>query len=75
MMMTVLLISTLIALQGPDGQTIWLNPDAVISVREPRGIKHGHWPAGVRCLIITVDGKFIALVESCDRVRQKLGVP
>lgn len=65
-------VAMLIAISGPDGQTIWLNPEAVISVREPRGTSQGHWPANTRCLVMTVDGKFITTVENCTDVRRKL---
>lgn len=67
-----MIVALLIALAGPDGQTIWLNPEAVISIREPRGLNSGHWPAHTRCLIMTIDSKFVTTVESCGDVRRKL---
>jgi hypothetical protein len=63
----------LIALQGTDGQVVWVNPSQVISIREPRGISQGHWAQGTKCLVLTVDGKFFTTVESCEQVRVKLG--
>ena len=61
---------TLIVLTGPDGQRIYVNPAEVVSVRGPRG--EGHFASDIHCLVGTVDGKFIAVVESCDIVKSKL---
>lgn len=74
-MFAVILVAALIQLQGPGGQVIWLNPETVISVREPRGVPQGHWPADTKCVVMTVDGKFLTTAESCNRVRQKLSPP
>lgn len=71
-MIAVLLVAALIELQGSGGQVIWINPQTVISVREPRRVQQGHWPADARCLVMTVDGKYLTTAESCERVRQKL---
>lgn len=71
-MINALMVAAMIQIQGPGGQVIWLNPDSVTSVREPRGVQQGHWPADIRCLLMIVDGKFLATVESCDSVRRKL---
>lgn len=68
-------VAMLIAISGPDGQTIWLNPEAVISVREPRGVGTGHWPAHTRCIVMTLDGKFVTTVERCVDVVRKLEKP
>jgi hypothetical protein len=60
----------LVQFTGPDNQKIDVNPVAVISVRAPRGAEHlGH---GVKCLIHTADGKFIAVVEDCGTVKRRL---
>lgn len=74
-MIAVLACAALVELQGPGGQTIWLSPQHVISVREPRGTTQGHWPAGTRCLVMTTDGRFLTTTESCGVVRQKLSAP
>jgi hypothetical protein len=62
----------LVELQGTGGQTVWVNPDQVISVRRPHGIPQGHWPEGTRCVVLTSDGKFFTTAENCEQVRQKL---
>lgn len=61
----------LVILSGPDGQIIRINPSQVVSVREPRNIE-GHFHKDVHCLIHMADGKFVAVTESCDIVRQLL---
>jgi hypothetical protein len=60
----------LVYLTGPDDQRIEVNPETVVTVREPRGTQH--LAKGIQCLIHTTDGKFITVKENCDIVRQKL---
>jgi hypothetical protein len=74
-MIAALLVASLVALTGPDGQVIWVSPTHVVTVREPRGVNLGHWPPGTQCLVGFTDGKFVTTSERCDRVRQKLGAP
>lgn len=61
-------IAALIWLQltGLDGQIILVNPDHIVSLRNPRG----GFDEDVNCLINTTDGKFITVVESCDHVNK-----
>jgi hypothetical protein len=61
-----------IILHGLDAQQIYLNPEQIISIRQPRGLNSGHWPAGVRCLVTTVDGKYLTVVETCAEIRERL---
>ena len=58
---------TLILLTGPGGQTIELNPQAVVELRAPRGTDHV--AKSVRCLVFTLDGRFVGVEESCARAR------
>jgi hypothetical protein len=67
-----LALAGLISIQGPDGQTIWVNPDHVVSIRRPRGVEGGHWHKDVKCLVMTNDGKFFASLEACDALRARL---
>lgn len=71
-MITALLVAAFIEVQAPGGQMIWLNREAIVSLRHPRGVPQGHWSADVRCLVLTLDGKYLTTVETCARVRQKL---
>ena len=51
-------------LTGPDNQAIYVNPQAIVSLRAPRSAD----TAGphTRCVIHTVDGKFIAVIQTCE---------
>jgi hypothetical protein len=55
---------------GPDNQSIDVNPLAVVSLRPVRAGEH--FGRGIKCLIHTADGKFIAVMQDCDTVRAKL---
>jgi hypothetical protein len=61
----------LVELTGPNNQPIDINPATVVSIRERRA-GETHLQKGVRCVIHTSDGKFIAVLEDCDTVRRKL---
>jgi hypothetical protein len=67
----VILVLLLIQFTGPDDQRIDLNPADVVTTRTPRGDEH--FAKGIKCLINTVDGKFITVKEDCEIVRQRLG--
>lgn len=58
-------------LHGPGGQIIYLNPDKVTNLRKPHGVGQ-HFPAGTRCLVFLVDGKYLAAAESCEEIRERL---
>jgi hypothetical protein len=62
----------LVALNGPEKQTIWINPEEVVSVRAPRDSQSEHFPPSVMCVLQTVDGKLVAVVDQCEDVRRKL---
>jgi hypothetical protein len=59
------------AFTGPDGQSMLINPESIISIREPRGTE-GHFHNDVKCLIFTSDGKFLAVTEDFDTVCERL---
>jgi len=67
-----LIAASLIQLQAPDGQIIYVNPDQITNIRKPRGIDQGHFVKGTNCLVFTVDGKYFAIVEPCEEVRNKM---
>lgn len=62
-----------IQLTGPDQQVIQINPQTIIDYRTVRGMDIDYWAAGTRCVIHTVDGKFIPVHETCDQIHQILG--
>ncbi len=67
-----LLAGVLVELHGLGGQRIFVNPDLVVNIRVPHGTDQGHWGRGLQCLVMTTDGKYIAVAETCDVVKEKL---
>jgi len=62
-----------IELHGPDGQRAFLNPRAISSLREPVNPDLKHFAKSVHCVVVTTNGKFIAVVETCQEIRDTLG--
>jgi hypothetical protein len=62
-----------IEVHGPDGQRAFLNPKAISSLREPIATDLKGFAKGVRCVVVTTNGKFIAVVETCTAIRDVLG--
>jgi hypothetical protein len=63
-------IVVLVLLHGPHGHGILVNPAMVTSMQAARqGKPNAHISEAVRCLINTSDGKFVAVIETCDQVR------
>ena len=69
----ILLAANFIQLAGPDGQRIEVNPELVVTVREPRDIAEDHFDPSIKCILQTADGKLVAVVTDCATVRTKLG--
>lgn len=59
-----------LALSGPDGQPIEINPHHIVSSRPPRGNEHFH--KDVKCLLHTADGKIATVTETCDEVHRRM---
>lgn len=59
-----------LALTGPDGQALKINPKSIASLRAPRDGEH--FNKDVRCLVFTLDGKYIGVRETCEQVNSKL---
>jgi uncharacterized protein YlzI (FlbEa/FlbD family) len=60
----------LIVLHGLDGHEIDINPNEITVMREKDQGKH--LAPGAECAISMSDGKFVAVIESCNEVRQKI---
>lgn len=64
----------LVVLHTVDGREVYINPNAVTNVQEPR--KHGdptkQTTPGVECIISLSDGKFVTVAEFCETVREQL---
>jgi uncharacterized protein YlzI (FlbEa/FlbD family) len=67
---THLVLLHLIVLHGLDGHEIDINPNEITVMR---GKEQGkHLTPTAECAISMVDGKFVAVRETCDEVRQKI---
>lgn len=63
--------SVLVLLHAPDGRAILINPAAVTSMHAAiEGKTNEHVTEEVRCIINTSDGKFVSVIEGCDRVHE-----
>lgn len=63
----------LLELHGPDGQTVFVSQRQVNSLRQPTAADlHRYFPKPARCIVLTTDGKFIAVVETCQAIRDLL---
>jgi len=60
----------LIVLHAPGGREILLNTEAIASLHAAvEGVKNRNITDAVRCVIATMDGKLINVVETCDEIR------
>jgi uncharacterized protein YlzI (FlbEa/FlbD family) len=65
----------LILLHGPDGRELYINPEAITTMRAATIEKNKVITDSAKCVLNTTDGKFIAVVESCDKVRKLMEKP
>lgn len=74
-MLALLLLSAidLVELHGPAGQRVFINPPEITTVREPLRADLKHFSRGTHCIVVMADGKFVAVRETCDQVRQMVG--
>lgn len=61
----------LLELHGPDGQRAYVAPRQIASLRTPTAFDlQRHFAAGTKCIVLTTDGKFVAVVETCAAIRE-----
>lgn len=65
------LAADLVELTGLEHERIEINPAEVVAVREPRA-HHRVLPAKANCAVMTTDGKFISVLETCPEVTRRL---
>lgn len=65
---SIVLVLRLIELHGPGGQFVEINPEEIVSLREPRA--GDHFAFGIKCLIFTSDGKYTGVIETCAQVAE-----
>lgn len=57
-------------LHGPDGQRVYVNEYEISSLRQPTSVDlRRFFPSGVHCVVVTGNGKFIGVVETCPTIR------
>lgn len=60
-------------LHGPYGQRSFVNINEISSLREPiKGDIVKHFPPTVKCIVVTTNGKFLSVVETCDTIHNML---
>lgn len=65
--------AALITLHTASGVPIEVNPSYITHMRNPEPGPGGkNFTPGAKCLINMIDGRFIAVVETCDSVKDKL---
>ena len=58
-------------LHGPENQSYWVNMDQVTTLRQPiPADMQSAFPKGTRCIVVTTNGKFVAVTEACEVVYQ-----
>ena len=60
----------LVELHGPAGQRYFVNPQQITTVRQPIATDRQYFGTGTRCIIVMTNGKFVAVADACDQVRQ-----
>jgi hypothetical protein len=69
----ILLIATVaefLSFTGPDKQQLLVNPQEIVSIREPRVAEH--FGKDIHCLIFTTDAKFMGVTDTCTEVERKI---
>jgi uncharacterized protein YlzI (FlbEa/FlbD family) len=67
-----MLAVALVELHGPHGQTIYVNPAEITSIREPRSVHLRHFVPGTQCVITVSNGSLIAVNDPCAEVRNRV---
>ena len=63
----------LLEVHGPDGQVALINTHEIASIREPNAADLGRrFAKGSRCVVLTTDGKWLAVTETCAELRALL---
>jgi hypothetical protein len=63
---------TLLRLHVPGGSEVDINADAISSLREPAGPDNKLLHQDARCMITMSNGKYHAVIETCDEVRRAM---
>lgn len=63
-------LAALVALSGPDNQTIFIAPQHIVSLRAPRATEH--FAPGTRCILLTVDGRLVSVRDRCEDISRMI---
>lgn len=62
----------MVELHGPQGQTVWVNPTEVVSVRTPQSENRKYLVRGARCVVTMTNGNIFAVLDECDEVMHRI---
>lgn len=63
-----LLAAGFIILHGLDGRPVSVNPEAITSLQHKTQAKNVMVGEKANCIVNLADGKFVAVLESCDTI-------
>jgi hypothetical protein len=67
--------AVLVLVHTPNGDLVEVNPDQIVSLRTAAPDREDEkrlYHKSIKCLINLADGKFVAIVENCDTVRNQM---
>jgi hypothetical protein len=59
-------------LHDPESADVAVNSEHITTLRAPRGNENKNFTAKARCMVNTIDGRFVAVVETCATVLRML---
>ena len=63
----------LLELHGPTGQRAYVNVNEISTLREPNTPDlQRYFMRGVHCVVVTTNGQFLAVTETCDDIRNQV---
>lgn len=62
-----------IEVHGPDGQVAFVNTSEISTLRAPVADDIvRHFPKDTHCVIVTTNGKFLSVTETCGELRNQM---
>lgn len=63
----------MIELHAADGHSVYVNAREISTLREPAATDlNRYFVRGTRCIVVTTNGKFVAVAEPCRFIRDML---
>ena len=60
-----------VLVHDPAGNDVWIASHEIVSLRDVQGSEH--LAEGSKCLINTLDGKYLTVVEDCRAILREIG--